>query len=67
MSRPAFEFLAFDKENFESWVDETLQTRLSDVQWDKVRDELDGRVENFLDEMIYMVVQDFREGQYDDN
>jgi trimethylamine:corrinoid methyltransferase-like protein len=66
MSNPAFEYLAFDKENFETWVDETGQTVLSDVQWEKVKDELDGRAENFMDEMIYMVVQDFREGHYDD-
>jgi trimethylamine:corrinoid methyltransferase-like protein len=62
----AFEHLAFDKENFETWVDETGQTVLSDVQWEKVKDELDGRVENYLDEMIYNVVIDFREGMYDD-
>lgn len=65
-SERAFEHLAFDKENFESWVDETLQTRLTDVQWNNVKNELDGRVENFLDEMIYNVVLDFREGHYDD-
>ena len=62
----AFEFLAFDKENFETWVDETGQTVLSDVQWNKVKEELDGRVENYLDEMIYNVVIDFREGHFDD-
>lgn len=62
----AFEFLAFDKENFETWVDETGQTVLSDVQWNKIKDELDGRVENYLDEMIYSVVLDYREGHYDD-
>lgn len=64
MSR-AFEDLAFDKENFESWVDESLDTKLTDAQWEAVRQELDGRCENFLDEMIYLVVQDFREGNYD--
>jgi trimethylamine:corrinoid methyltransferase-like protein len=65
-SSRAFEHLAFDKENFETWVDETGQTALSDVQWEKVKDELDGRVENYLDEMIYNVVIDFREGHFDD-
>ena len=65
MSR-AFEDLAFDKENFESWIDETLETKLTDSQWEAVRQELDGRVENFLDEMIYQVVLDFREGVYDE-
>jgi hypothetical protein len=63
----AFENLAFDKENFESWVDESLQTRLTDEQWERVKDELDGRCENYLDQMIYDVVLEFREGAYDDN
>jgi len=62
----AFENLAFDKENFESWVDESLNTRLTDEQWENVRLELDGRCANFLDEMIYDVVLDFREGRFDE-
>ena len=62
----AFENLAFDKENFESWVDESGNTILSDEQWERVKDELDGRAENFLDEMIYSVVLDYREGNFDD-
>ena len=66
MSKPAFEDLVFDKENFEIWVDESGDTVLTDEQWDKVREELDGRCENFLDEMIYQVVLDFREGNYDE-
>lgn len=63
----AFENLAFDRENFESWVDESGLTTLSDEQWERVKDELDGRVENYLDQMIYDVVLEFREGAYDDN
>lgn len=66
MSKPAFEDMLFDKENFETWVDESGSTTLTDEQWDKVRDELDGRAENFFDEMIYQVVLDFREGHYDE-
>lgn len=62
----AFEDLAFDKENFESWVDESLNTRLTDEQWERVKEELDGRVENFLDEMIYNVVLDYRDGAFND-
>ena len=62
----AFENLAFDKENFESWVDESLQTRLTDEQWERVKDELDGRVENYLDEMIYSVVLDYRNGDFNE-
>jgi hypothetical protein len=62
----AFEDLAFDKENFESWVDESLNIRLTEEQWENVRLELDGRCANFLDEMIYDVVIDFREGRFDE-
>lgn len=62
----AFENLAFDKENFESWVDESLTTRLTDEQWERIKDELDGRVENYLDQMIYDVVLEFREGAYNE-
>jgi hypothetical protein len=66
LSSPAFENLAFDKENFESWVDETLNTKVTDEQWERIKDELDGRVENYLDEMIYQVVLDYREGFFDE-
>lgn len=60
----AFENLEFDKENFESWVDESMSTKLTNDQWEKIVDELDGRVHNFLDNLIYDVVQDFKEGVY---
>ncbi len=66
MSKPAFEDMMFDKENFETWVDESGNTVLTDEQWEKVREELDGRAENFFDEMIYNVVLDYREGVFDE-
>lgn len=66
MSEAAFQNLEFDKENFESWVAEDLSVTLTDKQWDLIREELDGRVVNYLDEMIYNVVLDFREGMYDE-
>lgn len=62
----AFEDLAFDKSDFEYWVDETLSVKLTDDQWKKVVEELDGRVSNYLDNLIYDVVVDFREGLYDE-
>ena len=62
----AFEDLAFDKADFEYWVDETNLTKISDEQWKKVVEELDGRVANYLDNLIYDVVVDFREGVYDE-
>ena len=66
MTSKAFEDLAFDKENFESWVDESLNTRLTDEQWEAVKNELDGRVNNYLDEMIYQVVLDYRRGYFNE-
>lgn len=62
----AFENLEFDKENFETWIDERLSVRLTDKQWEKIVDDLDGRVHNFLDNLIYDTVVDFREGVYDE-
>jgi len=62
----AFEDLAFSKENFESWVDESLSTKLTKEQWEKIVDDLDGRVANYLDNLIYDTVVDFREGMYDE-
>lgn len=61
----AFEDIALDKENFESWVDETLSVRLTDAQWQKVCEDLDDRLMEFVDEMVYSVVVDFRNGLYD--
>lgn len=63
--RIALQGLDFDKENFESWVSEDLDVKLTDAQWNAVADEIDGRTENYLDAMIYAVVQDFRDGLFD--
>jgi hypothetical protein len=65
-SNRAFENLAFDKENFQSWVAEDMSIPVSDEQWERIKDELDGRVENYLDQMIYDVVLEFREGAFDE-
>lgn len=63
----AFENLAFDKENFESYIDQELNITVTDEQWAKVVDELNGRVENFIDELVWQVVQDFEEGMFDEH
>jgi hypothetical protein len=60
----ALEFFALDKENFESFLDDGVT--LTDEQWIAIADEIDGRVANYLDELLPMIVQDFEEGQYDD-
>ena len=63
--RIALQGLDFDKENFESWISEDLDFKLTDAQWEAIADEIDGRTANYLDEMIYDLVKDFRDGMYD--
>jgi hypothetical protein len=58
--RKALEMLPLDKENFESWVDETLSVKLTDEEWEKVADELDYRVANFVDSILYELALTFR-------
>lgn len=62
----AFEDLVFTKEQFETWVSEDGSSVVTKKQWEKIVDDLDGRVHNFLDNLIYDVVVDFREGVYDE-
>jgi len=60
----AMEYFALDKENFESYlIDGTV---ISNEEWQRVVDEIDGRVTNYLDELLPMIVQEFEEGEYDD-
>jgi hypothetical protein len=60
----ALEFFALDKENFESFLDDGVT--LTDEQWVAIADEIDGRVANYLDELLPSIVQDFEEGNFDD-
>ena len=56
----ALEHFALDKENFESYLDEG--ETLTDTQWANIIEEMDGRTGNFLDEIIPLLITDFREG-----
>lgn len=46
------------KEEFERWT----EAPITDDQWVKVADEIEGRVANYLDELLAGLLQDFREG-----
>jgi hypothetical protein len=50
-----------DKENFESYIDSTLGTRITDEQWDLVLDEIVGRVDNYMDNLLESLAQDYHE------
>ena len=54
------------KDEVERWTNEDGLIKLSDGQWSKIADELEGRVANFIDNLLYDIVVDIREGVYDE-
>ena len=56
------------KEQFEGWIDEGNfdKTILSDSQWKAIKEEIEGRVNNFLDNLLADIIVDFNEGFYDE-
>jgi hypothetical protein len=57
MAREA-EIQNISKEEFERWTEEPI----TDKAWVKVAEEIEGRTENYLDELLAGLLQDFREG-----
>ena len=49
------------KSDFESYTGVTI----SEEQWDLVAPELEGRINNFIDELFELVGQDISEGLFD--
>lgn len=60
----ALEHFALDKENFESYFVQGFE--LTDTQWANIVDEIDGRVANYLDEILSILVQQVEEGDWDE-
>lgn len=50
-----------DKENFESYIDQSLNTHITDAQWQAVMDEINGRVDNYIDGLLESLVEDYHE------
>jgi len=50
------------KEEFEHWTGDTI----TDSQWEAIADDIVGRAENFIDELLELVIQDYNEGTYDE-
>ena len=51
----------FDKENFESYLDESGLTVIPDEDWEEVADEIEGRLDNFMEELLPLIAQDYLE------
>jgi len=62
MIEAAAEF-TLDKENFESYLDQSLSTVISAEDWEIVAEEIDGRLENFLEELLPLIAQQFLAGE----
>ena len=58
----ALEYFALDKENFESYLNNVT---LTDEQWASIVDEIDGRVANYLDELLGNLALEVAEGEWD--
>lgn len=54
------------REEVERWASEDGLIKLSDASWKKIADEIEGRVDNFLDSLLYDIILDIREGVYDE-
>jgi hypothetical protein len=63
-----FDEWQIDKENFESYLDADLvDLPLSDELWERIIDDVEGSVANYLDELLQRTALDVQEGFYDEN
>lgn len=62
----ALEHFAIDKENFESYLNINLDVKLTDKQWAYLVEEIDGRVANYLDELLASLAEEVAEGEWDE-
>jgi hypothetical protein len=52
------------KEAFEQFIDTTGGTVLTPEEWEKVSNEIEGRVENYLDGLLADIVEDYKDGNF---
>lgn len=62
MIEASLEF-TLDKENFESYLDEYLKVVISAQDWQDVAQEIDGRLENFLFELLPVIAKQYLAGE----
>lgn len=60
MAYKALETFVITKEDFEGFVGNPI----TDEQWSALADEIDGRVDNYLDELLGMLVIEVQEGEW---
>jgi hypothetical protein len=52
----------FSHGDFELWSG----MKITDKQWEQVVNEVEGRVQNYVDELLELITEDIREGEYDE-
>jgi len=57
----ALENFTITKQAFEEMLDDTL----TDTQWANLVDEINGRVDNYLDELLGNLIMEVEEGEWD--
>lgn len=57
----ALEHFAITKQDFEELLDDTL----TDAQWANLVDEINGRIDNYLDELLSNLIVEVQEGEWD--
>jgi hypothetical protein len=60
-NRNALGDFSITREAFE----EILGKSVTDSQWESIADEIDGRVDNYLDELLPMLVDEILEGDWE--
>ena len=58
--RKALETLLIDKENFESYIDDTLTHKLTDDEWESICDALEDSVAEYLDMDLWHFVEEYK-------
>jgi hypothetical protein len=61
--KKALDNIGLDKENFESNLDDGIT--ITNNQWEKIAGEIDGRVENFVLELLTILAAEVQEGNWD--
>jgi Ca2+-binding EF-hand superfamily protein len=59
-TRKALETLLLDKENVETFIDDTLAHRLTDAEWEDMCDAIDDSVAEYLDMELWHIVEEYK-------
>lgn len=60
-NRKALETMLIDKENFESYIDDTLAHKLTDAEWEEICDAIEEDVAVSIDSAIEYVAHKYKD------